>query len=79
MGVRSVRVAKIIIGLVWLFIILMVIIGNALHSDKSELYQSPTPVSALSVLVANHKNNLSFRFPVLVLDRFRLSSIQDMG
>ncbi|KAF9467367.1 hypothetical protein BDZ94DRAFT_1249167 [Collybia nuda] len=43
MGMGSVRVAKVIIGLVWLFIILMVVIGNATHSDKNDLYQSPTP------------------------------------
>jgi len=43
MGAGSVRVAKIIISLVWLFIFLMVVIGNAVHSDKHALYQSPTP------------------------------------
>ncbi|KAF5385891.1 hypothetical protein D9615_002585 [Tricholomella constricta] len=43
MGQKSVRVAKIIIGLVWSFVFLMIVLGNAIHADKSKLYQSPTP------------------------------------
>jgi len=43
MGHSSVLVAKLFVGLMWLFIILMVVIGNATHADKRELYESPTP------------------------------------
>ncbi|KAG6874491.1 hypothetical protein C0995_010401 [Termitomyces sp. Mi166 len=43
MGKQSVRVTRIIVCLVWLFIILMVVIGNATHADRRRLYESPTP------------------------------------
>ncbi|RDB16862.1 hypothetical protein Hypma_002509 [Hypsizygus marmoreus] len=43
MGVSSVRVAKVMVCLVWLFVLLMIVIGNATHSDKHELFESPTP------------------------------------
>ncbi|KAG6866369.1 hypothetical protein C0991_005290 [Blastosporella zonata] len=45
MGKQSVRVAKIIISLMWLFIILMVIAGNATHPHRDQLYESPTPMA----------------------------------
>lgn len=77
MGVGSVRIAKVIISLVWLFIILMVVIGNALHSDKHALYQSPTPVRTseprCDVLGAKMSS------AVLVLDWSRLSAISYLG
>jgi len=41
-GMHAVLVAKIIVALIWIFVILMVIIGNAIHDERS-LYQSPTP------------------------------------
>ncbi|KAG6917323.1 hypothetical protein DXG01_002981 [Tephrocybe rancida] len=43
MGKKSVRVAKLIVGLMWFFIILMVTIGHATHADKRQFYEAPTP------------------------------------
>lgn len=78
MGVGSVRTAKIIICLVWLFIFLMVVIGNAIHSDKNELYQSPTPVSPAPLSSERAVLN-KHRLAVLVLDRPELPAVPHLG
>lgn len=39
--------SKLVVGALWLFIFLMIVIGNATHLDRSKLYESPTPVCYL--------------------------------
>ncbi|KAF8160646.1 hypothetical protein B0H34DRAFT_838433 [Crassisporium funariophilum] len=44
-GVRSIWLTRAVIGSVWLFIILVVVIGNVIHNGSgSTRYQSPTPL-----------------------------------
>ncbi|TFK44243.1 hypothetical protein BDQ12DRAFT_7840 [Crucibulum laeve] len=42
-GTGAVFVTKIVILGVWSFIVIMVVVGNVTHTNKRELYQSPTP------------------------------------
>ncbi|KAJ7187866.1 hypothetical protein C8R46DRAFT_1052886, partial [Mycena filopes] len=39
----STRVAALAVALAWLFVILMIVIGNAMHSGAHNLFESPTP------------------------------------
>jgi hypothetical protein len=52
-GARMLVTAKITIGLVWLFVILIVAIPNIIHHDKHQLYIAPTPVGRIFVFPYN--------------------------
>ncbi|KAJ6629520.1 hypothetical protein B0H10DRAFT_1776278 [Mycena sp. CBHHK59/15] len=42
-GLGATFLAEILVGLAWLFVVLIVAIGNALHRSTHDLYESPTP------------------------------------
>jgi hypothetical protein len=43
--VGAVWTAKLLVGIVWLFILIIVIVGNVVNRNKENLFQAPTPVS----------------------------------
>lgn len=73
----AVLAAKIIVALIWIFVILMVIVGNATHDGRS-LYQSPTPVRSFLPFWQTWFH-VYLSHLVLVLDRTRLHGLAYMG
>jgi hypothetical protein len=82
---ESLRLTKAIVAAIWGFVILMIILGNALnrHKDNQHRYETPTPVSfelcTLSdpTLFADPRSNTPLA--VLVLDREGLPPVAHLG
>jgi hypothetical protein len=42
---RNLTVAYILLGIIWLFILLFVVVGITVHTGGGDFYETPTPVS----------------------------------
>lgn len=69
--IRSMALTSSVVGAVWFFIILMVILGNVINRGQNVHYEAPTPVCSFfsPLTVPNHLGAVLRGCLVLVLDQ----------